>query len=583
MPQTKSKFWKQINSNRDGANGHLGFFIYIFLRLCYDKKISNFWGVMTLERTKYPTEVQEWMTSIEQSEESDAASLMAYCTKLYDYAQTVNSEYLKGFSLFFRGFGYYRMAKLEESMGALSSALHHLIAAEDWYMTARTYNFIGNVAEFQADLSLSTDCYCKGLAISKEHGFTLLSFTISSNIANVHISLGQLEFAAESLHFCEQLRAEGLEIPFVSQMIVYANLATCYTRLGHLEKAEYYLDLLVKSCGDTVADMTRVVLYILRAELYHVRGDIQARDAAIAGLNSIELQATTIFDALNELCRHARMLLELDKIDEFLALVSQIETRAEGIAVEKQVLNLRLQYYKKIGDWENQKRTALRYYEVVTLCDDIRNTIISHNITARISLNEEAAKRKEIEKTNLLLKQRSEHDALTGMNNRYKLNEFSELAFRRAYTNGTTLTVELLDIDFYKQFNDNYGHQAGDDCLVRIAGAIRSMEEYPHVFTARYGGDEFVIIYEDYTLEGIETMARTLQEKIHALQIPHQYSRIADHITITQGLFHRVPTGANKPWDFLHCADMALYVAKKRARDSYYIATSLGDVTQESL
>ncbi len=535
---------------------------------------------MALERTKYPDEIQEWMDMIEKSAEVDATRLMAYCEKLYDYAQEVDSDYLKGFSLFFRGFGYYTMAKLEESMDALSSALQHLIAAEDWYMTARTYNFMGNVADFQADLSLSTDCYCKGLAISKEHGFQLLSFTISSNIANVHIWLGQLAFAAESLHFCEQLRAEGVAVPFISQMIVYANLTTCYTRLGQLEKAEQYLNLLVESCGDTVTDMTRVIIYILRAELYHVRGDTQARDAAIDGLNSIELQATTIFDALNELCRHAMMLLNLDKLDEFFALVSQIEPRAEGIAVEKQVLNLRLQYYKKIGDWENQKRTALRYYEVVTLCDGIRNKIIGHNITARISLNEEAAKRKEIEKTNLLLKQRSERDALTGMHNRYSLNEFSEQAFRRAYANGTPLTVELLDIDFFKQFNDNYGHQAGDDCLVRIAEAIRSLEEYPNVFTARYGGDEFVVIYEDYSLEDIETMARTLRDTIHALHIPHHYSKIADHITISQGLFHRVPTGSNKPWDFLHCADMALYVAKKRSRDSYYIATSLDDVTQ---
>ncbi len=535
---------------------------------------------MALERTKYPDEIQKWMEVIEKSAGVDAERLMTYCEKLYDYAQEVNSDYLKGFSLFFRGFGYYSMAKLEESMDALSSALHHLIDAEDWYMTAKTYNSMGNIADFQADLSLSTDCYCKGLAISKEHGFGLLSFTISSNIANIHISLDQLELAAESLHFCEELTAEGLSVPFVAQMVVYANLATCYTRLGQLEKAEQYLDLLVESYGDTATDTTRVVIYILQAELYHVRGDTQVRDAAIAGLNSMELQATTIFDALNELCHHAKMLLELDKLDEFLALVSQIETCAEGIAVEKQVLHLRLQYYKKIGDWESRKRTAVRYYEVVTLCDGIRNKIISHNIAARISLNEEAAKRKEIEKTNLLLRQRSEHDSLTGMNNRYKLSEFSELAFHRAYTNETPLTVELLDIDFYKQFNDNYGHQAGDDCLVRIAEAIRSMEEYPNVFTARYGGDEFVVIYEGYTREDIETMARTLQDKIHALHIPHHYSKIADHITITQGLFHRVPIGSNKPWDFLHCADMALYVAKKRSRNSYYIATSLDDVTQ---
>ena len=115
-----------------------------------------------------------------------------------------------------------------------------------------------------------------------------------------------------------------------------------------------------------------------------------------------------------------------------------------------------------------------------------------------------------------------------------------------------------------------------------ISTPLPDIEEYPNVFTARYGGDEFVVIYEDYTIEDVEKMARILRNKIHDLNIEHRYSKISDCITISQGLFHRIPAGSNKPWDFLHCADMVLYGVKNRSRDSYYIATSLAEVREYS-
>ena len=164
------------------------------------------------------------------------------------------------------------------------------------------------------------------------------------------------------------------------------------------------------------------------------------------------------------------------------------------------------------------------------------------------------------------------------MNNRYKLNELSELAFHKAYVNGTPLTVEILDIDCYKEFNDNYGHQAGDDCLIRIADAIRSMEEYNGVHTARYGGDEFVIIYEEYSRKDVEKMAQRLHDKIYNLNVEHKHSKVSDRVTISQGLFHKIPSGLNKTWDFLYGADMALYIAKSLGKNNYHIGYDFEEV-----
>ena len=533
-----------------------------------------------MDHTKFPSHVREWMQNLEQSVNSSPEQLTEYCDKLEQYASEVRSDYLRGYSLFFRGIVFYTQAQLEDSIRALSSALNDLLEEDDWFMIARTYNAMGNISDVQGDLSLAIDCYCKGLVISREHDLGLLSYSISSNLANIHLSLGQLDHAVDMLLSCERLVESGLVPPASSQLVVHANLASCCTRLGELDKAKKYFDILARDCNASPTETNRVTLCILAAELFHATGDIDARDNAIAELHRTELQASLIFDALSELCHHATLLLELNKYEEFLSLVEQIEHHSENPNVEKMVLDLRLKYYQKIGDKENSAKAAVKFYEITELREGMRCNIVSHNILTRMHLGEESAKRKEIERINLQLKQKSERDPLTGMNNRYKLNEISELAFHRSYISGTPLTVEILDIDYYKEYNDNYGHQAGDECLIRVAEAIRSLEEYPNVHTARYGGDEFVIIYEGYPRSDIEQMVQILQRKIHALNIEHNHSKVSDRITVSQGVFHRIPSGGNKTWDFLHCADLALYGVKHRSKNNYYIGSSLKEVQE---
>ena len=140
------------------------------------------------------------------------------------------------------------------------------------------------------------------------------------------------------------------------------------------------------------------------------------------------------------------------------------------------------------------------------------------------------------------------------------------------------LTFEILDIDCYKEYNDHYGHQAGDECLIRIADVIRSMEEYAGIHTARYGGDEFVIIYEEYSRKDVEKMAQRLHDKIYNLNVEHKHSKVSDRVSISQGLFHKIPSGLNKTWDFLYGADMALYITKSLGKNNYHIGTDFEEI-----
>ena len=521
-----------------------------------------------------PQYVKEWMLEVEQNVVADNDRMMLFCDKLEQYANEHNDDFLKGYHLFYRGFNKYLNAQLEQGMEVLSNALKYLVSSQAWGMVAHAYNSMGNISDFQGDTSLAIDCYLNGLSLTIEHNAPSMEYNIRSNIANVYIGLGSYENAVAMLQACDRLIDCGLPVPDAPQMAVAANLANCYIHLGMYEKASEQLECLRQFNSESVATIKNLLCAAFEAQLYHATGNTQARDQAIVNLQNLELSSINVFDALHELSNHALLLLDIGKIDEFLALIRLIEKDADSPNVLKQVLELQMKYYKKIGDHANLSKLAWKFYEASELREKERNKIVSHNIITRMRLDEEARKRQEIERSNLLLKQKSEHDALTGMNNRYKLNELAELAFHKAQLNGTPLTVEILDIDCYKEFNDNYGHQAGDDCLVRIAEVIRSMEEYSGIHTARYGGDEFVIIYEEYSLRDVERLAQRLQDSIYNLNIKHKYSNVSDRVSISQGLFHRVPAEANKVWDFLYCADMVLYGVKNRGKNAFHIDTS---------
>ncbi len=533
-----------------------------------------------MNRDNLPAKVAILMDQITKNVVSNPEVFFDNCNQLEEYANNHRNEYLKGFCAFFRGYHSYSCVELENSLAYLSEALNRLIAGEDWLLATRTYNAMGNIADFQGDSSLAIDCYIKGLSLSRAHGIHKAEYSILSNIANIFITLGEPSQAVELLVETERVKARMVTIPTDLEITVCANLCQAYLHLGRTEKAALQLEQLKTLCAVSQSSINNISICILETQLYNATGDIPARDAAISRLSHLKLGSMTVFNSLAELYRHCMLLLEIDKLDDFLSLVNRIDFLVNGLTAQKQILELRLSYYEKIGDLANHAQTAAKYYAVARRNESERNKIISHNIITRMRLDEEETRRKEVELSNLMLRQKSEHDALTGMNNRYKLNELSELAFHKAHLNGTPLTVEILDIDCFKEFNDNYGHQAGDECLIRIADTIRSMEEYNGVYTARYGGDEFVIIYEEYSKNDAEKMAQRLHERIYNLNIEHKHSKVSDRVSISQGLFHKIPSGPNKIWDFLYGADMALYIVKSQGKNNYYIGYDFEDVRQ---
>lgn len=168
----------------------------------------------------------------------------------------------------------------------------------------------------------------------------------------------------------------------------------------------------------------------------------------------------------------------------------------------------------------------------------------------------------------------AKHDGLTGLANRRYFDEVITAEVRRAHRSGETLSVILCDIDYFKRYNDHYGHLAGDDCLRHISAIIQRIFQRSSDLTARYGGEEFVIILPDTSPEGAVRLAEKLRLETIAENLPHAYSDVAGCVTISIGVASAVVTDEKMtPKWFTSQADSALYKSKENGRNRVTVAS----------
>lgn len=187
----------------------------------------------------------------------------------------------------------------------------------------------------------------------------------------------------------------------------------------------------------------------------------------------------------------------------------------------------------------------------------------------------------QLEEANAQLQQRnaeldrlSTQDGLTRLANRRHFDETLKREWRRGAREKTLLSLIMIDIDFFKPFNDNYGHQGGDDCLKQVAAALQQAIHRPGDLVARYGGEEFVVVLPNTPAEGAMTIAEKLCAGVRELNIPHEYSKASECVTISMGVATMLPATDTPEETLISAADHALYDAKETGRNRVCQAAS---------
>jgi diguanylate cyclase (GGDEF)-like protein len=167
----------------------------------------------------------------------------------------------------------------------------------------------------------------------------------------------------------------------------------------------------------------------------------------------------------------------------------------------------------------------------------------------------------------IALQQQATLDGLTGIANRRCFDEKLHVEWSRAQRYGEPVALILADVDYFKRYNDHYGHQGGDECLKSVAGMLQREVFRPTDMAARYGGEEFAIILPATSLEGALTVAERLRTDIEAMAIPHAGSEVGPSVTLSIGVAALTPTRECIASSLVAMADKALYQAKAGGRN----------------
>jgi diguanylate cyclase len=182
---------------------------------------------------------------------------------------------------------------------------------------------------------------------------------------------------------------------------------------------------------------------------------------------------------------------------------------------------------------------------------------------------------KELNQANEFLNRLSYMDGLTGIGNRRHFDEVLNKEWSNLNSPNSPITLLMFDIDYFKKYNDTYGHLAGDQCLQSIASAIKDLiGNNPYSTFCRYGGEEFAIIFIKTKLDKGFAIAELIHKEVQSLKIEHSSSKIADIVTISIGIASIIPSSETQPKDLIHLADTSLYTSKTKGRNTITMSSS---------
>jgi diguanylate cyclase (GGDEF)-like protein len=327
---------------------------------------------------------------------------------------------------------------------------------------------------------------------------------------------------------------------------------------------------------------SRIIKISANEVLVMVR-DISDRKQTEAALKQSEAQNRAILQALPDLMFRLRQdgvylayvrtntltdLLSpaINPIGRNLSEVLPTEiVQRELSAMHRALETKQLQVYEQ----ENLIDGQFQYEEVrVIPCGDEEALFLVRDISDRRRVEQE------LRLANLRLEQLAQTDSLTGVANRRHFEAHLEQTWDALLIEQQPLSLLLFDVDFFKRYNDTYGHQTGDECLIQLINVARQVIRRPTDLLARYGGEEFTIILPYTDRQKATQVAQRLCEAVRKLQIPHHASSVSKSVTICVGVSSIIPNPSLNPDTLIRQADEALYMAKQKGRDRHCVFRS---------
>lgn len=447
-------------------------------------------------------------------------------------------------------------------------------------LSGRIYGVMGVVSAHQDNEIQALDYFLKALDIKLMERDHLPVSKLYSNIAVLYLALQDCDMAQQCLeqseYYANKYREEhGTDNDYKDwHARLLTNRCLQYCRNGDYQKAiqckwkldEYQAFEETKFVRQFVHVLNAMIAY--RLDLYDEF--IKSVKEVIAYKDKIESR----YEIYEEYLELFMFLVEKNEIalaNEFLDMIQLDEEIMESGVFVTQYYDAMMGYYKLIHDDEKLNDLYEAYFNLIQKRKSERMQSKFLNLKTKQMLHEEFCERKQVENEVKRLKEKSEHDALTGLANRYLFNEYCDKYFNESVKNHSSFGVLIIDIDYFKEYNDTYGHIEGDRCIKMVADCIKDAAD--GCFCARYGGDEFFIIDSEITEGRLQKIAADIQNQVLSLKMPHPKNTTQPYVTVSQGICIASPVKEQSYMEFVHEADMALYRGKKMNRNAIVMGT----------
>jgi len=531
----------------------------------------------SMDLKRYSSKMQNFIKEIESQREQNGYLDEATCQRILRYAADVNSSFVSG-----RGYRYFAEYYLHEkdyqqAMHCLSESAKYFLGGDYFEELAWTYYMMGVVSGQMGSGLFALNYYFTGLGyVEQEEAFSLKT-KMHSGIGYTLLCMNRYEEAAKHYSLARTCHKQEQDYP---DRIADIILCLVYDGLAHAlaDEKESALGSLEEIRGWVEAYPDRRYSKVCVHALEGFCADFEENYALGESIGNEQEQILGTREGQEELLQViipvAAILERQEKYDRLWRLIELLE--AGGLKEREAIYSALYPFKSKALLGSGRSREYVEYTKEYfalydkQLLDSVR--VVAQILELQDELREMERKQRDTERYNKELRGIALYDALTGLPNRAYLNEYLSRCFEDAREKGKLLGVELMDVDFFKEYNDTHGHLEGDKCLEKVAGVLKEVQS-KHTFCARYGGDEFVVVYTDITAEQVRQVVERIQNGIRHLQIPMGDVSPGENVSVSQGVFLHVPADKDREWDFTSAADASLYRSKCEGRNCYHIAT----------
>lgn len=522
-------------------------------------------------------EIQNYVKNIQEKKSQSKWLSLDDCQQLLQQAAEKKSDALSGLGYYHYAEYYWYHGDREKTMYCLTECVKYFLAAEMYEYLAKAYNMMGAVSDRKNNRRIALSYYYTGKQYAEKYHFYYAQAMAEQNIAFVLVRMKMYKEATEKYYKaieCYHMAEEGLQRKsYILDCMVECGF--CHQVMNEMEQAFVLEDNIAGRLEDDTEEYCETPsIWLYFASCEAIRGNWE-RTGQLLDKIIDAVKDDAVLDAfLDDVVIMAALLDRIkdsERMERLMDVVTQ-EKLSWNLVVFLDIYPFKSRYLLRKNRMQEYVEYTKEYFKLYEQYQQEDRQVALSMLEMRMKLQRIELEQTQIRAYNQQLEKIAMYDSMTGLANRTYLNTYHAKKFDQAFLQQELFGVEMMDIDYFKQYNDTYGHLAGDGCIEAIADVLRSVQN-EKVFCARYGGDEFMIIYSGMTTGEIRQVAETIQERVRNLQIPHAGSRCADYVTVSQGIFVRIPHEDNREWDFNMAADKALYEAKRAGRNCFHLRT----------